>query len=141
MEYDFQDSYTLINDRIEVRLNMKNLKGKLSKAQSNLVYQIISDTQDYVPFDQGILSNSAHPENDDTEIVYNTPYARFLYMGKLMLDSRRSSWARKGTRKHVVNKDLKYSKEGHSKAGSKWYERSKQDNLNNWIETVKRSLS
>lgn len=141
MEYDFQDSYALINDRIEVRLNMKNLKGKLSKAQSNLVYQIISDTQDYVPFDQGILSNSAHPENDDTEIVYNTPYARFLYMGKLMLDSRGSSWARKGTRKHVVNKDLKYSKEGHSKAGAKWYERSKQDNLSNWIETVKRSLS
>lgn len=38
MEYDFQDSYTLINGRIEVRLNMKNLKGKLSKAQSDLVY-------------------------------------------------------------------------------------------------------
>ena len=140
MEYDFKNSYMSISDKIEINIDMTRLKGNLAKAQQNLVYQIIGDTQDYVPFQQGVLSNSAHTENDDSEIVYNTPYARFLYMGKLMLDDRGSSWAPQNTRKHVVNKNLEFSKEAHSKAGAKWYERSKEDNLQNWIKTVKRSF-
>ncbi len=140
MKYDFKNSYMSINDKIEINIDMTRFKWNLAKAQQNLAYQIISDTQDYVPFQQGILSNSAHTENDDSEIVYNTPYARFLYMGKLMLDDRGSSWALQNTRKHVVNKDLEFSKEAHSKAGAKWYERSKEDNLQNWIKTVKRSF-
>ena len=61
-------------------------------------------------------------------------------MGKLMLDDRGSSWALKNTRKHVVNKNLEFSKEAHSKAGAKWYERSKEDNLQNWVKIVKRSF-
>ena len=105
MKYDFKNSYMSISDKIEVNIDMTRLKGNLAKAQQNLAYQIISDTQDYVPFQQGVLSSSVHTENDDSEIVYNTPYARFLYMGKLMLDDRGSSWALKNTKKHVVNKN------------------------------------
>lgn len=140
MEYDFKDEYLFVNGNIKVEINLSKFKDKLSKAQRDLAYQIIADTQDYVPFNQGILSNSAHTENENQEIVYNTPYARYLYMGKLMLDSRGSAWAKKHTKKHVVNKDLTYSKEHHSKAGAKWYERSKEDNLENWINTVKKAV-
>lgn len=140
MDYDFKDNYLFVNDSIEINLNLSKFKHKLDNARNDLIYQIIADTQDYVPFNQGILSNSARPENDSTEIVYNTPYARFLYMGKLMLDERGSSWAKKGHKKHVVNKNLTYSKEHHSKADSKWYERSKEDNLENWINTVKKAV-
>ena len=129
MEYDFKDHYLSINDSIEIDIDLTKFKDKLETAQSDLVNQIIADTQDYVPFQRGILSNSVHAENDNTEIVYSTPYARFLYMGKLMVDSRGSSWARKDTKKHVVNKDLTCSKEAHSKAGAKWYERSKEGNF------------
>ena len=60
MEYDFKNSYMSISDKIEINIDMTRLKGNLAKARQNLVYQIISDTQDYVPFQQGILSNSAH---------------------------------------------------------------------------------
>jgi hypothetical protein len=74
------------------------------------------------------------------EIVYNTPYARFLYMGKVMLDDRGSAWALPYTQNHVTDRNLTYSKEGHSKAGDKWYERSKEDNLDKWIETFKKAL-
>ena len=140
MEYNFKDNYLFVNDSIKIDIDLTKFKDKLEKAQSDLVNQIIADTQDYVPFLQGDLSNSAKPNEDNTEIIYRAPYARYQYMGKLMLDNRGSSWAKKGTRKHVVNKDLTYSKEHHSQAGAKWYERSKENNLNNWIEVVKKAV-
>lgn len=140
MEYDFKDEYLFVNGNIKVEINLSKFKEKLSQAQRGLAYQIIADTQDYVPFLQGDLSNSAKPNEDNTQIIYKTPYARYLYMGKLMVDSRGSTWAKKHTKKHVVNKDLTYSKEHHSKAGAKWYERSKEDNLENWINTVKKAV-
>ena len=46
MEYDFKNSYMSINDKIEINIDMTRFKGNLAKAQQNLVYQIISDTQD-----------------------------------------------------------------------------------------------
>lgn len=141
MEYNFKDKYLFVNDSIKIDIDLTKFKDKLETAQSDLVNQIIADTQDYVPFLQGTLSESAKPNEDNTKIIYNTPYARFQYMGKLMLDSRGSSWAKKNTKKHVVNKDLTYSREHHSQAGAKWYERSKENNLNNWIEVVKRAVS
>lgn len=140
MKYEFKDKYLVITDKIKVDIDLSKLKGKLARAQNALVNQIIADTTDYVPFRDGFLSNSVHTENENTEIVYNTPYARFLYMGKLMLDDRGSSWAKKGARKHVVNKNLEYSKESHSKAGAKWYERAKEEHLNDWVDVVKKAV-
>lgn len=49
-----------INDKIEINIDMTRFKGNLAKAHQNLAYQIISDTQDYVPFQQGVLSSSVH---------------------------------------------------------------------------------
>lgn len=140
MGHDFKDKYVLINSNMDIEIDLSRFKGTLQKAQSDLAYQIIADTMDYAPFKQGTLSNSVHLERNNTEIVYNTPYARFLYMGKLMLDDRGSPWAMKNTKKHVVNKDLEFSKETHRKAGSKWFERSKEDNFEKWVETVKKAV-
>lgn len=140
MKYEFKDKYLVVTDKIEVDIDLSKLKGKLAKAQSDLVNQIIADTTDYVPFRDGFLSNSVYTENENTEIVYDTPYARFLYMGRIMLDDRGSSWAKKDTKKHVVDRDLNYSKESHGKAGAKWYERAKEDHLNGWIDVVKKAV-
>lgn len=129
----------MIRPGFEFHFDGKILAEKLNKAQENLNNQIMTDCEDYVPFNQGILSNSVHIEKDN-EIVWNGPYARFLYMGKLMLDERGSSWARKGSQKFVTNKDLTYSKEAHSKAGSHWFERAMEDHKNDWIDVVKKAV-
>jgi hypothetical protein len=124
---------------VKIHLTGSVLAKKLNKAREDLNDQIMLDCKDYVPFNQSILSNSVHTENGD-EIVWNGPYARFLYMGKLMLDDRGSAWALPNTQKHVVDKDLTYSKEGHSKAGAHWFERAKEDYLDTWIETVRKAV-
>jgi hypothetical protein len=131
--------YSVVTPNFGFNLNGDILAEKLNKAQEDLNNQIMIDCEDYVPFQQGILSNSVHVEDGD-EIVWNAPYARFLYMGKLMLDERGSSWARKGGRKYVTNKDLTYSKEGHSKAGSHWFDRAMEDHLDDWIDVVRKAV-
>ena len=136
--FHFQ-KYSVIRPDFEFHLDGNILAEKLNKAQNDLNNQIMTDTSDYVPFNQGILSNSVHIENND-EIVWNTPYARFLYMGKGMVDKRGSTWAKKGGRKYVTNKDLTYSKEQHSKAGSHWFERALDDHKDDWINVVKKAV-
>ncbi len=131
--------YSVVKPNFEFHFDGEILSEKLTKAQNDLNNQIIADTVNYVPFSQGILSNSVHVENDD-EIVWNTPYARFLYMGKLMVDERGSTYARKGGRKHVIDKNLNYSQEAHSKAGSHWFERAMDEHLDDWVETVKEAV-
>jgi hypothetical protein len=124
---------------ISVSVKSNVLENRISKAQKDFTNQIMIDCNDYVPFRQGILSNSVHVENDK-EIVWNGPYARFLYYGKVMVDERGSTWARKGGKKHVIDRDLKYSKEGHLNAGSFWFERAKKVYQDNWIKLAKKAV-
>lgn len=84
-----------------------------------------------------ILSNSAYVRNENRELVYSTPYARFQYMGKVMVDDRGSTWAKRGEKKHVINKDLVYSTDRHPQATSHWYEAAEKQYKKKWIKMVK----
>lgn len=128
---------TFINSNISIKLDISKYDKRFKKAQERLINQIRIDSERYVPADSLTLSNSAHPENNNTELVYSTPYARFQYMGKVMVDDRGSTWAKKGTKKHVINRDLVYSKERHPEATSKWYEKAEGVYKTQWIKLVK----
>ena len=131
----------MINFHGSVVLNLdpRILMGKFSKAQNELVNQVIIDCLPYVPFKQGYLSESVHPENGN-EIVWKGPYAQFLYYGKVMVDERGSTWAEKYGTKHVTGTDLEFSKEGHPKATSHWFEEAKQHHLHEWIDKVQKAV-
>lgn len=122
---------------LSMKVNLKRLDSKIKKAQSVLVSQIKIDSEQFVPARDLTLSNSAHAENKNTELVYNGPYARFQYYGKVMVDDRGSTYAKAGTKKHVINRDLVYSKERHPKATSFWYKKAKELYKDKWIKTFK----
>ena len=57
-----------------------------------------------------------------------SPYARYLYYGKLMVSKETgSAWAKHGESKVLTDKDLVYSKASNPKAGKMWFERMKAD--------------
>ncbi|MBQ9314872.1 MAG: hypothetical protein IJ220_07820 [Clostridia bacterium] len=86
----------------------------------------------YIPFDSGLLRKlKTKPSNH--EIKYTSPYAKFQYYGKLMLTKTGSSWARKGEKKSVTNKDLKYHTSG---TGARWEQLMLQRRKNDLIRDV-----
>lgn len=121
----------------EFKINLKRMNGNIKKAQAALINQIRIDTEQYVPALDLTLSNSAHAENKNTELVYNGPYARFQYYGKVMVDERGSAYARPGGKKHVINKDLVYTKDRHPNATSFWYKKAKERYKDKWVKLVK----
>lgn len=79
----------------------------------------------FVPLQTGMLMHSATlaTKVGSGEIIYNTPYARFLYYGKVMVDPKTGSpWARSGVSKVVIDRDLTFS--GEPTRGAFWDRRA-----------------
>ncbi len=53
----------------EFKINLRRINGNIKKAQAALINQIRIDTEQYVPALDLTLSNSAHAENKNTELV------------------------------------------------------------------------
>lgn len=86
----------------------------------------------YIPMDNGMLRrNKSYPSNH--EIKYISPYAKYQYYGKLMLAKNGSSWAKKGEKKVLTSRNLKYHTSG---TGPKWNELMMQRNKNTLIKDV-----
>ena len=71
---------------VRVDVNLSGAKAKLSpQSQQRGRYatanQALADMNPFVPFDEGILRQTGHVNNDATAIIWNTPYAaKMFYM-------------------------------------------------------------
>ena len=57
--------------------------GSVQRFFTNEVWRL---SDDYVPFDSGMLKNNTSMNLDGTQIIYNSPYARYQWYGMLMVD-------------------------------------------------------
>lgn len=107
--------------------------GAVQKFFSNELLRI---SNPYTPFRNGVLSGTAYISPDGTSINYVTPYARYIWYGKLMVDpvTKKGAfyspiygfWSRSKVQKELTNRDLKY--QGAPLRGPKWVERAYIDN-------------
>ncbi len=115
---------------MEVDLAWKNTFGrdstmKFDTAQKFIDSECIRKMVRYTPARNLILSKSAvlGTKIGSGKIVYNSPYARYQYYGKLMVSSiTGSAWAKRGEKKILTNKDLQYSTSRHPQAQRLWFE-------------------
>lgn len=107
--------------------------------------EIMRLSDPYVPFRQGPLKNSAHPSMNWDSIIYNTPYARYHWYGKLMVDpiTKKGAfydpksgryWSRPNTPKELTDRDLQYT--GGPLRGPRWVERCWIDNKDSIIKAT-----
>lgn len=98
--------------------------GKVQKFFTNTCYKHMDK---YVPYDEGNLRKNVSIEDD--KIIYESPYARYQYYGKLMvMDNGKGAyyspeygfWSDKGKKKHLTNINLVYHTAG---TGSYWDKR------------------
>lgn len=128
--------------RYSMKLHLPNnvLDGRVEKANAWLVEEIIKDTDPFVPARTGVLAMNV--QRHGHTIVYASPYARFQYYGKVMIDpATGSTFAPKGVRKVLTERDLKYSMAMHKHAQSHWFEASRAVNEERWREGVRKILS
>lgn len=87
-------------------------------AQKFIDSEVLRLSAPYVPFQTGALNRSGITGTDigSGEVVYNTPYARYLYYGKLMVGP---------APKRLTEIPLSYN--GAPKRGAMWFERMKTD--------------
>lgn len=73
---------------------------------------------DYVPMDSGALDQTVDvtPEY----VHYKSPYAHFQWEGKVFVDDRGSTYAKRNHSKHQTSTDLQYSTDKHPLATSHW---------------------
>lgn len=128
--------------RYSMKLHLPNnaLDRRVEKANTWLVEEIIKDTDPFVPARTGVLAMNV--QRHGHTIVYVSPYARFQYYGKVMIDpATGSTFAPKGVRKVLTERDLKYSKAMHKHAQPHWFEASRAVNEEHWREGVRKILS
>lgn len=128
--------------RYSMKLHLPNnvLDRRVEKANAWLVAEIIKDTDPFVPARTGVLAMNV--QRHGHTIVYASPYARFQYYGKVMIDpATGSTFAPKGTRKVLTERNLKYSKGMHKNARPHWFEASKALNETRWMEGVRKILT
>lgn len=86
----------------------------------------------YVPMNTGITKNTRIIDTDS--VTYNVPNGKFVYFGKVMVADNGSAWAKKGEKKHVINRDLTYR--GAPKRGKLWDKPMWQNHKYSILDTV-----
>ena len=137
--------------RFTVQTDMTELEAvrdAVTHADTILTSQVMKDTSPYVPFLTGSLNARTHVVGN--MIIYPGPYARYLYYGKVMVDSITGKGPanipdvgyrfRKGATLKPTNRDLTFTKNYHTKATARWFEVSKARNLQKWLRVVKEAV-
>ena len=118
------------------------------EARTALHNAIISYCMPYVPFETGTLANSpwTASEPGSGQVIYNTPYARYLYYGQVYGpnipffddDSEIPTYFRSpaGKKKHPTGRPLTYSQDLNPQAGPFWFDRMRGDHLEDIVEEV-----
>ena len=124
---------------VKVEINDAKLKARVDRANEILANEAMKDTDKFVPKLTGTLSGGTRVS--DGQIVYPGPYARYLYHGKLMVDSKTgSSYARKGSTKTLTGKSINVAK-SNPMAQPEWFEVSKGLNLEKWKRVFAKAVT
>lgn len=138
MKYDFKCDFDL-KDCIET-LGLEE-RGRVQQVVSQ---QVLELSEVYIPFDQGALLASGRIVND-TDIVWSTPYARYMWNGIVYVDPQlhcagfltENGWkSRKDVQKVPTDRKLQYH--GGKLRGPRWVDRMMQNGGREKIEKAAR---
>jgi hypothetical protein len=112
--------------------------------QNQIDMRVIQYSIPYCPHDTGFLENSPFSVSTPGRVIYEGPYARYLYYGKVYGpnipiyedDSGVPTAYRSPPKKYPTGKDLQYKTDQNENAGPFWVERMKADHVKDIVEEV-----
>ena len=121
-------------------VSAKELKRKLGvdpggHVQKSVDAAVIRECFPYLPFDEGVLAGSANTATEigSGEVVYDTPYARYLYYGEVygpnipITENGVITGYWSPPEKSGTGRKLEFNTEKHPLAGSHWFDRAMAD--------------
>lgn len=125
-----------VKGHVRVNLYFGKYGARFVQAQQWLGQQVLADCKPYMPLKTGSLQQRSYASGDGSRVVFPGPYARFLYMGKVMVDPETNSpYARKGAVKVTTDRALKLS------AGvAHWAEVAESEHGQEWAEGCMRII-
>lgn len=126
--------WSLIRGHVRVTINLEAYGERLKDAQWWLGNQVLQGCRALMPLRTGSLQDRSYVEDGGRRVVFPGPYARYLYMDKVMVDPvTGSAWVKEGVKKVVTSKRLTYS---NSEAVDHWFDEAKARNLPYWVNGV-----
>ena len=131
---------SIVEADIKVNVNLDRFEKQFQDAQLWLDEQVWTGTKKYIPQRDGMLIDTTNMQNEALKgsgKIYAGygPYARYLYMGKVMVDQETGSpWARKV----VTDRDIQFSKEPNPFATDHWFDAAKDEFCDTWVKGVKK---
>lgn len=135
------EGISVVQGDMKIDVSLDRFSKQFNEAQFYLDSQVMTDMVPYMPHVTGMLidmtrAQSAALAGTGKVIAGAAPTGRFLYSGKVMVDSVTGSpWARKWAKKVVTDRPLKYS---NPKATPEWFETAKSHHEKSWIKGTKR---
>ena len=142
-----------INAKLDFNLSPDDILAQFGMDDGGRVQQVIDQTvidycTPYVPAspDRTLeFSAQLSTEIGSGEVIWNTPYAHYQYMGivygpnfQVMIKGSLEWRSYAGRPKHPTDRELTYDKSQNPMAGPRWFERMKADRLNDILDEARR---
>ena len=151
--FHFED-YTLVSGTVRAELRLSRYSERFREAQQWLGDRVLESCRVYMPMITGSLIQRSYVEDGGRRVVFPGPYARYLYMGKVMVDSVTGKGPRKiptgpgeyvlrfrkGAKLVPTGRPLTYTRTYNPQATDHWFEASKSRYGQAWIDGVKRKF-
>ena len=143
-----------ISARLEAKLEPNDLLHDYGLEKGGRVQRAIDDAvirecTPYVPAspDRTLeFSARVSTEIGSGEVIWNTPYAHYQYMGivygpnfQVMIKGALEWRSYAGRPKHPTDRELTYDTSQNPLAGPRWFERMKADRLNDILDEARRA--
>lgn len=141
---------------VNLDLDPNFISDACTAAEKILAVQVMKDTRPFVPAQSMGLNQRTTLSLDErtrtigSTIVYPGPYARYLYVGKVMVDSVTGKGPRKipevgyrfrkGATLRPTSRPLNISTAVHPQAQAEWFEASKKQNMEKWKNVAAKAI-
>jgi len=143
--------YSVVLSHVRVTLDLTGMEDRFNEAQEWFGQRVLQDCRSKMPHLTGSLQQRSHTEDGGRKVVFPGPYARYLYGGRVMVDSETGKGPRKiptGPNEYILrfrkgatlkptNRRLKYS---NPEARDHWFDAAKAEYGDQWVEELKKRL-
>lgn len=148
--------FSIIDGDIKIKLSMSRFDKQFRKAQYQLDGNVMNSMVPFMPFENGDFikvtrAHSAAVQGSGEVYAAFGPQGRYLYEGKVMVDSETGKGPRKiptGPGEYVLrfrkgailketNRPLQYTKAHNHKATDHWFDAAKEKDGKKWIKKAK----